>query len=53
MNALNSVAESAGCYKTILNCGEQKKEFYAKCGYHPSGLEMVHHIGAFRTPQSD
>lgn len=50
MRALNSVAESAGCTKTILNCSQEKEKFYEKCGYTESGMEMVHYITDFRTP---
>ncbi|KAI8623770.1 glucosamine 6-phosphate N-acetyltransferase [Xylariaceae sp. FL1651] len=40
MQALNSVAISVGCYKSILNCGPRNEPFYGKCGYHNSGFEM-------------
>ncbi|GAP91588.1 putative glucosamine-phosphate N-acetyltransferase [Rosellinia necatrix] len=40
MQALESVAVAVGCYKTILNCGPRNEPFYARCGYHNSGIEM-------------
>jgi glucosamine-phosphate N-acetyltransferase len=40
MQALESVAVAVGCYKNILNCGPRNESFYAKCGYHNSGIEM-------------
>lgn len=40
MQALKSVARAAGCYKSILNCSPRNEAFYAKCGYHNSGIEM-------------
>ncbi|KAJ3498491.1 hypothetical protein NLG97_g1093 [Lecanicillium saksenae] len=51
MNALNSVADNAGCYKTILNCSEEKQTFYKKCGYDYSGLEMVNYVKGATTPR--
>ncbi|KAK5993085.1 Glucosamine 6-phosphate N-acetyltransferase [Cladobotryum mycophilum] len=44
VNALNSVAANAGCYKTILNCGPKNEPFYEKCGYTNSGMEMVRNL---------
>lgn len=40
VRALNALAAAVGCYKTILNCGERTEQFYVKCGYHNSGIEM-------------
>ncbi|KAK8040109.1 hypothetical protein PG993_008520 [Apiospora rasikravindrae] len=40
VQALNALAAAVGCYKTILNCGERTEQFYVKCGYHNSGIEM-------------
>ena len=51
MNALNSVADNAGCNKTILNCSEEKQGFYKKCGYDGSGLEMVNYVRDTTTPR--
>ncbi|ATY64756.1 Acyl-N-acyltransferase [Cordyceps militaris] len=51
MNALNSVADNAGCCKTILNCSEKNQDFYKKCGYEGSGLEMVNHVRGKMAPQ--
>ena len=42
LNALDSVAKSAGCSKSILNCNPEKAAFYVKCGYSGSGMEMQH-----------
>lgn len=41
LNALDSVAINIGCYKTILNCSEDKEGFYVKCGYTKQSLEMA------------
>ncbi len=51
INTLNSVADNAGCYKTILNCSEEKQAFYKKCGYDGSGLEMVNYVKGAPTPR--
>lgn len=29
-----------GCYKVILDCGVEKKEFYEKCGLVNKGIQM-------------
>lgn len=38
--ALDSVAVSLGCYKTILDCSPENEPFYVKCKYENSGTEM-------------
>jgi glucosamine-phosphate N-acetyltransferase len=43
IQALDSVAVSLGCYKTILDCSPENEPFYVKCGYHNSGVEMSHY----------
>ena len=43
INGLDSVAKNIGCYKTILNCGEQNIAFYEKCGYKKQSVEMAHY----------
>ncbi|KAI1328916.1 glucosamine 6-phosphate N-acetyltransferase [Xylariaceae sp. FL0255] len=40
MNVLDKLAITAGCYKSILNCGPRTEQFYTRCGYHNSGIEM-------------
>lgn len=40
IQAINSVAKTLGCYKSILDCSLDKEPFYVKCGYHNSGAEM-------------
>ncbi|KAL8935143.1 MAG: hypothetical protein Q9216_005567 [Gyalolechia sp. 2 TL-2023] len=44
IQALDSIAEKVGCYKTILDCSETNEGFYAKCGYKRAGLEMAHYF---------
>ncbi|KAI1772562.1 acyl-CoA N-acyltransferase [Hypoxylon cercidicola] len=48
IQALDSLAVNLGCYKNILNCGQRNEPFYAKCGYHNSGIEMSHYFEAQR-----
>lgn len=43
IQALDSVAASLGCYKTILDCSPHNEPFYVKCGYESSGVEMSHY----------
>ncbi|KAL8670915.1 MAG: hypothetical protein Q9168_004561 [Polycauliona sp. 1 TL-2023] len=43
IQALDSLAEKVGCYKTILDCSETNEGFYVKCGYKRAGLEMAHY----------
>jgi glucosamine-phosphate N-acetyltransferase len=43
IQALDSVAASLGCYKTILDCSPHNEPFYVKCGYHNAGAEMSHY----------
>ena len=33
-------ARNAGCYKVILNCNEDNREFYEKIGFKQHGIEM-------------
>jgi glucosamine-phosphate N-acetyltransferase len=40
VEALNGVAQTIGCLKTILNCSPEKSGFYEKCGYSKGGLDM-------------
>ncbi|KAJ3492511.1 hypothetical protein NLG97_g5343 [Lecanicillium saksenae] len=43
IQALDYVAASVGCYKTILDCSEANEGFYVKCGFRRAGLEMAHY----------
>ncbi|EXJ80307.1 glucosamine-phosphate N-acetyltransferase [Capronia coronata CBS 617.96] len=43
IQALDSVAERVGCYKSILDCSEANEGFYVKCGFKRAGLEMAHY----------
>ncbi|SPO27231.1 related to GNA1 - essential acetyltransferase [Ustilago trichophora] len=38
------IAESKGCSNIILNCSDEKKPFYEKCGFSYSGLQMAKRI---------
>ena len=37
-------AKSKGCYKTLLNCSEDKVGFYEKCGFKGRGVEMAQYF---------
>ena len=37
---LVNVARQKGVYKVILNCSKTNVEFYEKCGFHNSNVEM-------------
>lgn len=40
--ALTAISEEKlGCYKVFLDCSEQNKPFYEKCGYKYAGVQMV------------
>ncbi|KAK6533265.1 Glucosamine-phosphate N-acetyltransferase-like protein [Orbilia ellipsospora] len=43
IQALDHIAEQAGCYKSILDCSESNKGFYEKCGFKFAGVEMAHY----------
>lgn len=43
IQALDSVAQSLGCYKSILDCSPKNEPFYVKCDYTNSGVEMSHY----------
>lgn len=34
VKAVVKEAEKLGCYKVLLNCGEENVRFYEKCGFH-------------------
>ena len=38
--ALTALSESAGAYKTLLDCSDDNVPFYKKCGYDVKGLQM-------------
>lgn len=40
IQALTAVSEDLGCYKTFLDCSEDNKAFYEKCGYKLAGVQM-------------
>jgi len=40
VQALNAVARNVGVGKVVLNCSDHNVEFYQRCGYEKSGLEM-------------
>ncbi|KAJ1023596.1 hypothetical protein NDA16_003213 [Ustilago loliicola] len=39
-----NIAESKGCSNIILNCSDEKKPFYEKCGFSYSGLQVAKRI---------
>ncbi|KAF2859675.1 acyl-CoA N-acyltransferase [Piedraia hortae CBS 480.64] len=41
IQALDYLAKSTGCYKSILDCSELNEGFYVKCGFKRAGLEMA------------
>ncbi|KAF3911224.1 hypothetical protein ABW20_dc0105657 [Dactylellina cionopaga] len=43
IQALDYLAEHAGCYKSILDCSENNQGFYEKCGFKHAGIEMAHY----------
>ncbi|PWN30725.1 acyl-CoA N-acyltransferase [Jaminaea rosea] len=40
IEALTGVSEGLGCYKTFLDCSEENKGFYERCGYEFKGVQM-------------
>ena len=40
MKELVDTAESFGCYKIVLQCKDQNKSFYKKCGFENKALAM-------------
>ncbi|GAB4833385.1 Glucosamine-phosphate N-acetyltransferase-like protein [Ancistrocladus abbreviatus] len=38
---LTKHAQSMGCYKVILDCKEENKTFYEKCGFRQKEIQMV------------
>ncbi|MDP2684298.1 MAG: GNAT family N-acetyltransferase [bacterium] len=34
-------AKKSDCYRVILNCSEDNREFYEKCGFRKKEIEMV------------
>lgn len=43
IQALDYIAATVGCYKSILDCSEGNEGFYLKCGFKRAGLEMAHY----------
>jgi GNAT superfamily N-acetyltransferase len=41
---LTHIAQQFGCYKVILDCADNVKPFYEKCGYQVKGVEMAHYF---------
>ncbi|XP_068653831.1 glucosamine 6-phosphate N-acetyltransferase-like [Aristolochia californica] len=41
MRFLFEHAKSVGCYKIILDCNENNRGFYEKCGFKEKGVEMA------------
>ncbi|TCD69307.1 hypothetical protein EIP91_008062 [Steccherinum ochraceum] len=41
IQALTTISENSGCYKTILNCSDSNIPFYQKCGYEKKENEMA------------
>jgi glucosamine-phosphate N-acetyltransferase len=41
---VNSIAEKEKCYKIILNCSEENKEFYEKCNFIKKNIQMAKYI---------
>ena len=44
IETLKFIGEKVGCYKIILDCSEQNKAFYEKCGFKSKEIEMVMYI---------
>jgi glucosamine-phosphate N-acetyltransferase len=40
VQTLAELSKRLGCYKSILDCGEEYKEFYEQCGFTEKGLQM-------------
>lgn len=49
IKTLDSIAVSAGCYKSILDCSPRNEAFYAKCEYEKAGTEMSHYFEEFKS----
>ncbi|THH26722.1 hypothetical protein EUX98_g7458 [Antrodiella citrinella] len=41
IQALTTISENSGCYKTILNCSDSNIPFYQKCGFERKENEMA------------
>ena len=41
IGTLTAFAEEVGCYKVILDCGEERVPFYEKCGLERKEVQMV------------
>ncbi|CAO1629000.1 unnamed protein product [Sympodiomycopsis kandeliae] len=40
IQALTGISEKLGAYKVFLDCSEENKAFYEKCGYKFAGVQM-------------
>lgn len=41
IQALTTLSETAGAYKTLLDCSDDNVAFYNKCGYEVKGVYMA------------
>lgn len=41
IEALTTLGENAGAYKTLLDCSSDNVAFYTKCGYETKGVYMA------------
>lgn len=41
---LHHIAETAKCYKTILNCNEKNVQFYEKCQLKQTDVQMTRYF---------
>ena len=41
IEALTTLSENAGAYKTLLDCSDDNVPFYTKCGYETKGVYMA------------
>ena len=41
MKVLLELAKAKQCYKIVLDCKEDRTEFYTKCGFHQRGMQMA------------
>ncbi|KAL7421481.1 hypothetical protein Q5752_004368 [Cryptotrichosporon argae] len=57
VKGLREMADALGCYKTILDCKEDKTAFYEKCGFHLRGRQMAYYrpdtIASVPSPSRD
>ncbi|KAE9968059.1 hypothetical protein EG327_011200 [Venturia inaequalis] len=51
LEALVHVAQTAGCYKTMVNCAEANEAFHAQCGFVREGSQMMLHHSSRKPTQ--